>query len=63
MNTTEYYKRLTKASNTINIMSGTGIDHHTITGLMNEAQRRSHLDLLENRAKVIMLEHNAKGVK
>jgi hypothetical protein len=43
-----YYSALSHASNTVNIFSGTSIDHLTITGFMStDAEMMKHLESIE----------------
>ena len=47
-----YIDRISRASNTINILSGSNIDHLTITAFFtSENEYMAHMDRLENRAK------------
>lgn len=49
----EYYNRLTRASNAINAVQGAGVDHHTITGFMNDSQKIEHLTRLEEEVNTL----------
>ena len=47
----ELLERLTKASNTVNLIGGTNIDHHTITGFMDDIQCIEHVKKIVESAK------------